>query len=78
MEGMEGGWEREGGREGEGGRGGKKLIKWNYMIWLCFRPFLPLCDLYHMTLTILNLSIFRKTLNLLGLAAIGFGISTKK
>ena len=27
---------------------------------------------------ILNLSIFRKTLNLLGLAAIGFGISTKK
>ena len=26
-------------------------IMWYYMIWLCFRPFWPLRDLYHVTLT---------------------------
>ena len=29
----------------------KPHITWYYMIWLCFRPYWPLCDLYHVTLT---------------------------
>ena len=35
----------------------KKHIKWYYMVWLCFRPLLTLCDLYHVTLTSEQLKI---------------------
>ena len=35
----------------------KTHIRWYYIIWLCFRPFLPLCDLYHVNLTSEQLKI---------------------